>query len=222
MDDRGGCTTTSIPSYGSAEEPVGLDQLEPLVREGRRVDRDLRAHPPGRVRQRLSTVTSSSSVARAPAERPAGRREHERRRVRVAALEALEQRRVLAVNGEQPASASLVGRDRQVAGGDEALLVRERERDPLLERPQGRADPGEPRSRSAPRPARPRSSSWTGRRRPGRARRGAWRRARRGARCRTAAHRARARVAFDDLDRLPPDRAGRTEQRNASHAVEHA
>ena len=38
---------------GDAEEQVRLDQLEPLVDQGRRVDRDDRAHVPGGVRQRL-------------------------------------------------------------------------------------------------------------------------------------------------------------------------
>ena len=36
-----------------AEQVVGLDQLEPLVHQRRRVDRDLAAHRPGRVGERL-------------------------------------------------------------------------------------------------------------------------------------------------------------------------
>ena len=62
-----GCTTTSIPSYGHVEEPVGLDQLETLVRERRRVDRDLRPHAPGRMCERLGGRDMSPSSAR---ERP--------------------------------------------------------------------------------------------------------------------------------------------------------
>ena len=54
------------------------------------------------------------------------------------------ERRVLAVDGEQKSSSPLPGVDREIAGGDEALLVGERERHPSLERPQGRADAGEP------------------------------------------------------------------------------
>ena len=48
-----GCTTTSIWSYVDAEQLVGLDHLEALVHQRRRVDGDLRAHRPGRVRQRV-------------------------------------------------------------------------------------------------------------------------------------------------------------------------
>jgi hypothetical protein len=40
------------------EEPARLDDLEPLVHEGRGVDRDLAAHVPGRVLQGLAGVTS--------------------------------------------------------------------------------------------------------------------------------------------------------------------
>ena len=45
--------------------------------------------------------------------------------------------------GQQQPSAPLPGLQRQIAGRDEALLVRERERDAALERPQRRADAGE-------------------------------------------------------------------------------
>ena len=41
------------PVEGDAEEQVRLDHLEPLVDQGRGVDRDDRAHVPGRVGQRL-------------------------------------------------------------------------------------------------------------------------------------------------------------------------
>ena len=50
---------------------------------------------------------------------------------------------MLAVHREQEPSAPLPRFDRKVAGRDEALLVRERERDAALERPQGRAYSGE-------------------------------------------------------------------------------
>ncbi len=45
-----------------------------------------------------------------------------------------------------PASAR-AGRERELAGGDEALLVRERERDAVLERPHRRDQPGEAHDR---------------------------------------------------------------------------
>ena len=56
----------------------------------------------------------------------------------VAELGALEERRVLAVDGDQLASAPLARAERKLAGGDEALLVRERERHAVLERPHRR------------------------------------------------------------------------------------
>ena len=56
----------------------------------------------------------------------------------VPALEALERRRVLGVDGQQQPSSPLLCGERELAGGDEALLVREREIDAGLERPQRR------------------------------------------------------------------------------------
>ena len=50
---------------------------------------------------------------------------------------------MLAVDREQQASAPLPCGHREVTCGDEALLVRERERDAAFERPQRRADAGE-------------------------------------------------------------------------------
>ena len=55
-------------------------------------------------------------------------------------VEALEERRVLAVDRAGAASAPLPGRECEIAGGDEALLVREGERDSVLEGPERRAD----------------------------------------------------------------------------------
>ena len=37
------------PVFGDVEEVMGLDDLQALVHQGRRIDRDLRAHPPGGV-----------------------------------------------------------------------------------------------------------------------------------------------------------------------------
>ena len=91
-----------------------------------------------------SGVTRASSVARAAAERAAGRGQHERRDgVGSTSLEALEERRVLAVDRQQQAAPPPLGGDGELAGGDEALLVRERERDAALERPERRPDAGE-------------------------------------------------------------------------------
>ena len=50
---------------------------------------------------------------------------------------------MLAVDRDQAASAALLRRQGQVACSDEALLVRERERSPAFERPEGRGQAGE-------------------------------------------------------------------------------
>ncbi len=74
VDDRLRVHDDVDPVVRRAEEVVGLDHLEALVHQRRRVDRDLAAHRPRRVlRAPRSTVTPSSSAARAAAERPAGR-----------------------------------------------------------------------------------------------------------------------------------------------------
>ena len=66
-----GCTTTSIRSNGDAEQLVGLDHLEALVHQRRRVDRDLGAHVPGGVAAaRRSTVTAASCSRREPRNGP--------------------------------------------------------------------------------------------------------------------------------------------------------
>ena len=127
-----------------AEQVVRLDHLEPLVRERRRVHRDLRAHAPRRMRERLLGRDVLELGARAAAERAAGAGEDERvDLLRLASLEALEERRVLAVDGQDPAAAPLPRGESELAGGDEALLVREREVDAALERPERRVDSGE-------------------------------------------------------------------------------
>ena len=91
-----------------------------------------------------STVTdSSSSRDRLRNGPPDAVRTTESTRLRAPALEALEEGRVLAVDREQQPPTPLPRGEREVAGGDEALLVRERERHAALERPERRADPGE-------------------------------------------------------------------------------
>ena len=141
----------------------------------------------------------------------------------VAALEALEERRVLAVDRQQEPSTPLPGCDRELAGRDEALLVRERERHAVLERPDRRAHSGEADHRvqddvgRAPLEQRDgiaadldvldavlRRQSVEGRR--------------------AGLQRAEREIGMrgDDVDRLPADRSGRTEQGDASHRRKHA
>src|SRR5215210_290441 len=118
---------------------MGLDQLEALVRERRRVDRDLRAHRPRRVRQGLLRRDVYELVPRAAAEGAARAGQHERVDLLPrTTFEALERGRMLAVDREQQASPTLSRLERELARGDEALLVRERERHSALERPERR------------------------------------------------------------------------------------
>ena len=58
----------------------------------------------------------------------------------ISPLEALMERGVLAVDRDQEPSSPLSRAERELAGRDEALLVRERERDAVLERPERRAN----------------------------------------------------------------------------------
>jgi hypothetical protein len=124
-----------------AEEEMRLDQLQALVHERRRVDRDLRAHVPGRVCKRfgrrdvgeLASTTSTKGT-------PRGGEDERVDRFLGPAFEALEPGRMLAVNGQDPPSAPLLGGERERPGCNEALLVRQREVDAALERLQRRRE----------------------------------------------------------------------------------
>ena len=88
---------------GAAEEMVRLDQLEPLVHHGRRIDRDLGAHAPVRMRDRLlrasrGAIASNGRVAERPAAKRSGRCGRPRRG---AGLEDLEDGVVLAVDRQE-------------------------------------------------------------------------------------------------------------------------
>jgi hypothetical protein len=50
---------------------------------------------------------------------------------------------VLAVDRQEQPSSAPLRLERELPGGDKAFLVRQREVDPVLERPQGRRQPGE-------------------------------------------------------------------------------
>ena len=78
VDDRRGLHDDLDPLVRQSEEEVRLDQLEPLVGERRGVDRDLRAHAPRRVRERLLGRDVLELVALAPAEGAAGAGQDER------------------------------------------------------------------------------------------------------------------------------------------------
>ena len=58
-----GWTCTSILSRRQVEEPVGLDDLQPLVHQGGRIDGDLLAHVPGRMSQGVGRGDQLESAA---------------------------------------------------------------------------------------------------------------------------------------------------------------
>ena len=138
-----GCTTTSIRSYGDAEQVVGLDHLEALVHQRRRVDRDLAAHRPRRVRERLLDRHVLELGARAAAERAARGGQHELvDGARPLAGQQLVQRRVLGVDRDERGAGRLGQRGDELAADDQRLLVGQREVDALAERGDRRPEAG--------------------------------------------------------------------------------
>src|SRR5438552_18147399 len=112
VDDRGRLDRNLDAVVRHAEQEVRLDQLEALVCERRRVDRDLPPHPPGRMRECLLRRDVFQVGARAAPKWPAGAGQDERvDLVGGATLEALEECGVLAVDGEDPATATLLRRE---------------------------------------------------------------------------------------------------------------
>ena len=216
VDGRGRMDDDLDRVVAEAEQKVGLDQLESLVRQRGRVDRDLRAHVPGRVRERLVGRHVAELVTGAAAERAAGGGQHERvNRFGRAPLEALVGGRMLAVHGQQTAAAAPPSLRRQLSRRHQALLVREREVDTSLERPEGRRQPGETDHRVQD-DVRPRaleqlrqvSADLCQRREPvdrpcpGRGR-----------------NELELRMRVDDLERLPSDRAGGAEKGDPFHRL---
>src|SRR2546429_8208640 len=91
------------PVVRQREQEMRLDQLEALVGEGRRVDGDLRAHVPRRMRQRIGGLDVLPLLTRPPPERTAPGGEHEGMNlVRPAAPETPGRRPGLPVHPEPP------------------------------------------------------------------------------------------------------------------------
>ena len=113
------------------EQPARLDHLERLVHHRRRIDRDLAAHHPVRVGAGLvgRHVGQRRRVARA--ERPARGGQHDvvdaRRPGRAVFGQALEDRRVLAVDRQQRRAALAHRLHEQRAADDQRLLVGEQQ-----------------------------------------------------------------------------------------------
>ena len=112
-----GWMTTSIASYANIVQPVRLDHFQALVRERRRVDRDLGAHPPRRVAERL-LGGDAGEVVRVPSRNgpPDAVRIRRATLVQVLADQALPDRGVLGIDRAQPGRAgSPMGRAGRVA-----------------------------------------------------------------------------------------------------------
>ena len=111
------------------EEPARLDHLETLVHQRRRVDRDLAAHLPRRMPQRVvrrhARERAASSERNGP---PDAVRISLRDLLGAPAVEALMDRVVLAVDGQDRDAAPMCRVHHQRAGHHEHFLVRERDR----------------------------------------------------------------------------------------------
>ena len=230
---------------GDPEQVMRLDHLEALVHQRGRVDRDLLPHAPGRVGERLGRGHVGELVAAAAAKRAArGGDDDPGHRTRSGALEALRERRVLAVDRQEPPPARRgCARARAPRRPRGSPCSRAPRRRPPRRRPASRGGRRRPRSRSgrgrrrsrrsAPRrPPRPAARS----RRRGRARPLRRRRGRRARRCRTpvaraaatspsasrfaeSAHARRLGASRDHVEGLPADGAGRSEDGHGSHAA---
>ncbi len=110
------------PIRAHAEEMLGLDELEPLVHEGRGVDRDLGAHRPGRVADRLLGRHPRHLGKRAGAERAARCGQDDPPDAR-AALEHLEDCIVFGIDRQEHGAAARGGRCHQDSGRNQRLLV---------------------------------------------------------------------------------------------------
>src|SRR5262249_24870668 len=108
-----------------AEQEVGLDHLEYFVRKRGGVHRALRPHAPRGVGEGVRGRHVFEVGARAAAEWAAGAGQYEGVDLfGLASLETLEQRRVLAVHGKDPAATALARGESELSGGHQALLVR--------------------------------------------------------------------------------------------------
>ncbi len=115
------------PRGRETEEEVRLDDLEPLVHHGGRVDRDLRPHLPRRVRERLLDRDRAERLEVPLAERSARAGQDD-----AAHLVARPHRsacgwRCARVDRKDLGARSPGGRDQELSRDDERFLVRQRE-----------------------------------------------------------------------------------------------
>ena len=136
MDDRVDLTQRQ------AVKAHGLDDLKALVHQRRGVDGDLRTHCPVRVPERVGLRLSRKLLRAQTVERPAraGQNEALDLAAVAAALEALEDRAVLAVDGDDLRAAALRRIHDELARADERFLVRKRDAFFLLDRRERRLE----------------------------------------------------------------------------------
>jgi hypothetical protein len=143
VDDRLRVDGDLDPLVRHAEQEVGLDHLEPLVHQRGGVDRDLGAHRPGGMGERLLGRDGGQVGGGEAAKRAARGGDHQRLDgLRRGVAEALPERRMLAVDRHDRAVRSLRRGRHQRPAGDQALLVRQGQVGAGLERRQGRSEPG--------------------------------------------------------------------------------
>ncbi len=130
---------------GHVEEPMRLDDLESLVHQRRRIDRDLAAHLPGRMPQRVGGRDAGERRTVERPERTARRRENQATHfVAAARVQTLVNRVVLAVDGQNRHAPPPGGVNHERAGHDEDFLVGECQRLPRFDRGKRRLETGSP------------------------------------------------------------------------------
>ena len=136
MDDRVDLTQRQTV------EAHGLDDLKAFVHQGRGVDGDLRTHCPVRVLERVGLRLSRKLLQAQAVERPAraGQNEALDLTAVAAALQALEDRAVLAVDGDDLRAAALRRSHDELARADERFLVGKRDALFLLDRRERRLE----------------------------------------------------------------------------------
>ncbi len=124
------------PVHRHVEEQVRLDDLEALVHQRGRVDRDDRSHRPGRVRQRLRQGDLAQLVTGPAAEGPsAGCEDQPPDLLGPSPLQSLCQGRVLGVHRHDLSGCG--GSLHQRPADDQRLLVRQRQQAARVERGEG-------------------------------------------------------------------------------------
>jgi hypothetical protein len=125
-----------------AEELLGFNQLHGLVEHRRAVDRDALAHVPVRMRARVGHGRLGQRLQRPVAQAPArGRDDDLLDRRDILAHEALEDRGMLAVDGQDRGVMGRASAMQERPRGHEAFLVGERQRRAVPQRPEPRRKP---------------------------------------------------------------------------------